>query len=100
MHGPINIRCIYKFGLQTVSYYAILSNARRHNNATVALRKKVEAELILSKKVALFNCKIKQQNVTVNLSRTVRLSKGGGKQWQTTPKNLPRMQCARAMPVT
>ena len=23
-----------------------------------------------------------------------------GKQWQTTPKNLPRMQCARAMPVT
>ena len=27
-------------------------------------------------------------------------SKGGGKQWQTTPKNLPRMQCARAIPVT
>jgi hypothetical protein len=26
--------------------------------------------------------------------------KGGGKQWQTTPKNLPRMQCARAIPVT
>ena len=24
----------------------------------------------------------------------------GGKQWQTTPKNLPRMQCARAVPVT
>ena len=24
----------------------------------------------------------------------------GGKQWQTTPKNLPRMQCARAIPVT
>ena len=24
----------------------------------------------------------------------------GGKQWQTTPKNLPRMQCARATPVT
>jgi hypothetical protein len=23
----------------------------------------------------------------------------GGKQWQPTPKNLPRMQCARAMPV-
>ena len=23
----------------------------------------------------------------------------GGKQWQTTPKNLPRMQCARAIPV-
>ena len=22
------------------------------------------------------------------------------KQWQTTPKNLPRMQCARAIPVT
>ena len=24
----------------------------------------------------------------------------GGKEWQTTPKNLPRMQCARATPVT
>ena len=24
----------------------------------------------------------------------------GGKQWQTTPKNFPRMQCARAIPVT
>jgi len=27
-------------------------------------------------------------------------SKGGGKQWQTTFKNLPRMQFARAMLVT
>jgi len=25
--------------------------------------------------------------------------KNGGKQWQPTPKNLPRMQCARAIPV-
>jgi hypothetical protein len=25
--------------------------------------------------------------------------KGRGKQWQTTPKNLPRMQRARAIPV-
>jgi len=25
--------------------------------------------------------------------------KGGGKQWQTTPKNLPRMQRTRAIPV-
>jgi len=24
------------------------------------------------------------------------MSKGGGKQWQTTPKNLPRMQCAKS----
>ena len=24
---------------------------------------------------------------------------GGGKQWQTTPKNLPRMQRTRAIPV-
>ena len=24
-------------------------------------------------------------------------SKGGGKQWQPTPKKLPRMQCARAI---
>ena len=26
--------------------------------------------------------------------------KSGGKQWQATPKNLPRMQCTRAIPVT
>jgi len=25
---------------------------------------------------------------------------GRGKQWQTTPKNLPRMQCARDTPVS
>ena len=25
--------------------------------------------------------------------------KSGGKQWQATPKNLPRMQCTRAIPV-
>ena len=35
-----------------------------------------------------------------HLSAKVGTSKGGGKQWQTTPKNLPRMQCARATPVT
>ena len=34
------------------------------------------------------------------LAAKVGTSKGGGKQWQTTPKNLPRMQCARAIPVT
>ena len=32
-----------------------------------------------------------------HLAAEVGTSKGGGKQWQTTPKNLPRMQCARAM---
>jgi hypothetical protein len=26
-------------------------------------------------------------------------SNGGGKKWQPTPKNLPMMQCARAIPV-
>ena len=26
-------------------------------------------------------------------------SKGGGKQWQPNRKKLPRMQCARAIPV-
>ena len=35
-----------------------------------------------------------------HLAARVGTSKGGGKQWQTTPKNLPRMQCARAIPVT
>ena len=35
-----------------------------------------------------------------HLAAKVATSKGGGKQWQTTPKNLPRMQCARAIPVT
>jgi hypothetical protein len=28
-----------------------------------------------------------------------RIHSDGGKQWQPTPKSLPRMQCARAIPV-
>jgi len=36
---------------------------------------------------------------TEALAAKVGTSKGGGKQWQTTPKYLPRMQCARAIPV-
>ena len=32
-----------------------------------------------------------------HLAAKVETSKGWGKQWQTTPKNLPRMQCARAI---
>ena len=35
-----------------------------------------------------------------HLAAKVGTSKGGGKQWQTTPKNLSKMQCARAIPVT
>ena len=35
-----------------------------------------------------------------HLAAKVGTSKGGRKQWQTTPKNLPRMQCARAISVT
>ena len=35
-----------------------------------------------------------------HLAAKVGTSKGGGKQWKTTPENLPRMQCARATPVT
>ena len=34
-----------------------------------------------------------------HLEVKVATSKGGGKQWQTTPKKLPRTQCARAIPV-
>jgi len=34
-----------------------------------------------------------------HLAERVIMSKGRGKQWQPTPKNLPRMQCARAIPV-
>ena len=34
-----------------------------------------------------------------HLAAKVGTSKGGGKQWQTTPKNLPRMQCARTIAV-
>jgi hypothetical protein len=34
-----------------------------------------------------------------HLAEKVGTSKGGGKQWQPTPKNLPRMQCARTIPV-
>ena len=35
-----------------------------------------------------------------HLAAKVGKSKGGRKQWQTTPKHLPGMQCARAVPVT
>ena len=35
-----------------------------------------------------------------HLAAKVGMSNGGEKQWQTSPKNLPRMQCARAIPVT
>jgi hypothetical protein len=35
-----------------------------------------------------------------HLAAKVGTSNGRGKQWQTTPNNLPRMQCARAIPVT
>jgi hypothetical protein len=34
-----------------------------------------------------------------HLVAKVGTSKGRGKQWQTTPKNLPRMQRARAIPI-
>ena len=34
-----------------------------------------------------------------HLEAKVGTSKGGGKQWQPTPKNLSRLQCARAIPV-
>ena len=34
-----------------------------------------------------------------HLEAKVGTSKGGGKQWQPTPKKPPRMQCARAIPV-
>ena len=35
-----------------------------------------------------------------HMAAKVGKSKRVGKQWQTTPKNLSRMQCARAIPVT
>jgi len=31
-----------------------------------------------------------------HVAAKVGTSKGGGKQWQTTPKNFPRMQCAKS----
>jgi hypothetical protein len=34
-----------------------------------------------------------------HLAAKMGMSKGREKQWQTTPKNLPRMQRARAIPV-
>jgi hypothetical protein len=34
-----------------------------------------------------------------HLAEKMGTSKGGKRQWQSTPKNLPRMQCARAIPV-
>ena len=35
-----------------------------------------------------------------HLAAKLGTSKVGGKQWQATPKKLPRMQCATAIPVT
>jgi len=35
-----------------------------------------------------------------HMAAKVGTSKGVGKQWQTTPKNLSKMQCARVIPVT
>jgi len=35
-----------------------------------------------------------------HMAAKVGTSKGEGNQWKTTPKNLPRMQCARAIQVT
>ena len=35
-----------------------------------------------------------------HLAGKVGMSKSGEKQWQTTPKDLPRVQCATAIPVT
>jgi len=35
-----------------------------------------------------------------HLAAKVGMSKGGGKEWQTNYKNLPRMQCTRAILVT
>jgi hypothetical protein len=35
-----------------------------------------------------------------HLAAKVGRPKGGEKQLQTNPKHLPRMQCARAIPVT
>jgi hypothetical protein len=38
--------------------------------------------------------------IVVPLHSFLKLCYVGGKQWQTTPKNLPRMQHTRAIPVT
>ena len=35
-----------------------------------------------------------------HLAAKMGTSKSEGKRWQTTPKNLPRMQCARTIPAT
>jgi hypothetical protein len=36
---------------------------------------------------------------TSDVINSLDISVSGGKQWQTTPKNLPRMQHTRAIPV-
>ena len=43
-----------------------------------------------------FCCPIDESYLILPISRAT--SKRGGKQWQTTPKNLPRMQRTRAIP--
>ena len=42
---------------------------------------------------------ISQMDVEAPGGEKLEYLKSGGKQWQTTPKNLPRMQRTRAIPV-
>ena len=43
-------------------------------------------------KLVVFNLKKLEHDIYIYIY--------AGKQWQTTPKNLPRMKCARAIPIT
>jgi len=52
---------------------------------------------LLVKKIRVYQHAFASKGVTKEIFSPRKNS--GGKQWQTTPKNLPRMQCARAIPV-
>jgi len=42
---------------------------------------------------------IKVKKIYLYIYTYTHIYKYGGKQWQPTPKKLPRMQCAKAIPV-
>ena len=63
---------------------------------------KVEIMKMETMKIAVFRdvTPCNEETALCNIKITMLYTELGKKQWQTTPKNLPRMQCARAVPVT
>jgi hypothetical protein len=74
------------------AYKRSLNGVKRHNFGKIKDHSHPQFHLSLLGALALMG-------TWRHLEVKVGMSKGRGKQWQTTPKNLPRMQRARAIPV-